>query len=224
MFYLSGGELSNKGERMPDTPTNSRRSAGAHAPTRQEFSVRLPTLGALAAASLLFSAGAVQAQELRVGAGYAPHAPEKGASVVVEYLFKPVDMLEFAGSPRPYVGTQLSLDGYTNYAQAGLIWRFEQKRTYIDLGAGLSVHDGALSLPRPTPGLSDEENQRRRNDRDKYIEFNERWLFHATFALGLRLNERWAVEIEGQHWSNGQLGNETHDGADSVGLRAAYRF
>ncbi len=175
-----------------------------------------------ASISLLPTAG--QAQELRVGAGYAPHGPEQGASVVVEYLFKPAQALEFVGSPRPYVGTQLSLEGYTNYAQAGLIWRFEQKRTYVDLGAGLSVHDGALTLPRPTVGLSDEENQRRRHARDNYIEFDKRWVFHATFAVGLRLNEQWAVEVEGQHWSNGQLGNDTHDGADSVGLRAAYRF
>lgn len=177
---------------------------------------------ALGAVSLFATSS--QAQELRVGAGYAPHAPEKGSSVVVDYLFKPSQALEFMGAPRPYVGTQLSLEGYTNYAQAGLIWRFEQKRTYVDLGAGISVHDGALTLPRPTPGLSDEENQRRREVRDNYIEFDKRWLFHATFAVGLRLDEHWAVEIEGQHWSNGQLGNDTHDGADSVGLRAAYRF
>lgn len=208
---------------MPDMPTNSRRSTAADALIGQELAGRLSAM-ALAAVSLLLCAGSAQAQEIRVGAGYAPHAPEKGASVVIDYLFKSPSLLEWAGSPRPYVGAQLSLDGYTNYAQSGLIWRFEQKRTYVDLGAGLSVHDGALSLPRPTPGLSDEENQRRRDKRDKYIEFDKRWVFHATFAVGLRLNESWAVEIEGQHWSNGQLGVDTHDGADSVGLRAAYRF
>ena len=60
--------------------------------------------------------------------------------------------------------------------------------------------------------------------RNNYIEFDKRWVFHATFAVGLRLDEHWALEIEGQHWSNGQLGNDTHDGSDSVGLRAAYRF
>lgn len=205
-------------------PANSRRSAGAHALLGQALTSRPAAMALAAAASLMVCAGPVHAQELRLGAGYAPHGPEKGASVVIDYVFKPLEVLDFVGSPRPYVGTQLSLDGYTNYAQTGLLWRFEQKRTYVDLGAGLSVHDGELSLPRPTPGLSDEENQRRRAARDKYIEFDKRWLFHATFAVGLRLNESWAVEIQGQHWSNGQLGNETHDGADSVGLRAAYRF
>lgn len=205
---------------MPDIHTEGSRSARS---PRLRRAGRLPAT-ALASASLMFTAGAAHAQELRVGAGYAPHGPEKGASVVVEYLFSSPDVLKFAGSPRPFVGTQLSLDGYTNYAQAGLMWRFEQKRTYVDLGAGLSVHDGSLYLARPAAGTPDEENQRRRHDRDEYIEFDRRRVFHATFAVGLRLNERWAVEVEGQHWSNGSFGSETHDGADSLGLRAAYRF
>jgi hypothetical protein len=184
-------------------------------------------LGAAFAGVLTLSAaagGAAHAQELRLGGGYAPHGPEKGASIVADVLFGPPKALRFLGSPRPYIGGQFSLDDYTNYGQAGLIWRWEHKRAYLDLGAGVSVHDGSLSLPQPTPGLSDAENARRRAVRDEYIEFDTRWLFHATFAVGLRLDERWALEIEGQHWSNGQLGNDTHDGADSLGLRVAYRF
>lgn len=177
------------------------------------------------AAGLLALAGAAQAQELRVGAGYSPHEPELGSSVIIEYLFAPPQALKFMGSPRPYVSTQLSLDDYTNYVQGGLIWRLmDRPRTYFDLGAGVAVHDGELSLPRPTDGLSLEENNRRRAIRDEYIEFDRRWVFHATFALGYRLSDRWAVEFEGQHWSNGELGSDTHDGADSLGLRAAYRF
>lgn len=173
---------------------------------------------------LLATAGAAQGQELRVGAGYSPHEPEVGASVIIEYLFPPAQALKIIGTPRPFVSTQLSLDGYTNYAQGGLIWRFERQKAYLDLGAGIAVHDGYLSLPRPEPGVPHEENLRRKAMRDDYIEFDKRWVFHATFAVGYRLSERWAVELEGQHWSNGQLGNDTHDGADSVGLRAAYRF
>lgn len=175
-------------------------------------------------AAMLAMAGPAVAQELRVGAGYSPHEPEYGGSVIVEYLFAPVTALKLIGTPRPYVSTQLSTDGYTNYLQGGLIWRFEGERTYFDLGGGLAVHDGALSLPSPEPGVPDEENQRRRIARDNYIEFDKRWVFHATFAVGYRLSERWAVEFEGQHWSNGQVGNDTHDGTDSLGLRAAYRF
>jgi hypothetical protein len=109
--------------------------------------------------------------------------------------------------------------------QTGLLWRlYEGRRVYFDLGGGLSVHDGELYLPRPDPMASPEENAPARHMREERIEFDQRWVFHATFALGWRLNERWAVEFEGQHWSNGQLRSETHDGVDSLGLRAAYRF
>ncbi|MGH6963074.1 MAG: acyloxyacyl hydrolase [Phenylobacterium sp.] len=179
---------------------------------------------ALAVVSGLAGAGAVQAQELRVGAGYAPNGPEHGASLIAEYLFKPLKVLSFVGSPRPYVSGQVSLEGVTSFAQAGLIWRWEGKRTYFDLGGGLSVHDGDLTLPRPMSGLTEEENARRRHERDVRAEWGYRTLFHATFALGWRLNSKWAVEFEGQHWSNGHVGSNTHDGANSLGVRAAYRF
>ena len=179
---------------------------------------------ALAVLVGLAAAGAVQAQELRMGAGYAPNGPEHGASIIAEYLFKPLKVLSFAGSPRPYASGQLSLEGMTNFAQAGLIWRWERNRTYLDLGGGLAVHDGDLTLPRPMSGLSAEENNRRRHERDVRAEWGYRTIFHATFAVGWRLNPRWAVEFEGQHWSNGHVGSDTHDGANSLGLRAARRF
>lgn len=88
----------------------------------------------------------------------------------------------------------------------------------------MSVHDGELSLPRPTPGLTDAENDRRRAVRKRYIEWDTRVVAHATFAAGVRICDRWAVEVHGQHWSNGQFSDDTHDGADTLGARAAYRF
>lgn len=198
------------------------RSIAGRAP---QFIADWSALAGAAVVGLSAGAGAAQAQELRVGAGYAPHGPEEGSSVIIEYLVGPPRALKFMGSPRPYVSTQLSLEGYTNYVQGGLMWRvMDRERTYLDLGAGVAVHDGDLSLPRPEPGVPHEENLRRRAIRDEYIEFDSRWVFHATFALGYRLNDRWAIEFEGQHWSNGQLSNDEHDGADSLGLRAAYRF
>ena len=179
---------------------------------------------ALAAVTALGVADPVQAQELSVGGGYAPNGPEHGASLMAQFLFKSPHILRFLGSPRPYVSGQLSLEDTTNFAQAGLIWRWEGQRVYFDLGGGMAVHDGAITLPRPMSGLSPEENARRRHDRDRLAEWGYRTIFHATFALGWRLNERWALEFEGQHWSNGHVGSDTHDGANSLGLRAAYRF
>jgi hypothetical protein len=179
---------------------------------------------ALAALGGLATTSVAQAQELRVGAGYAPNGPEHGASLIAEYLFKPLKALDVVGSPRPYVSGQLSLEDVTNFAQAGLIWRWEHRRAYLDLGGGVAVHDGALSLPRPSSAVTEVENIRRRQERDKHAEWGYRTIFHATFAVGWRLNPRWAVEFEGQHWSNGHVGSDTHDGANSLGLRAAYRF
>jgi hypothetical protein len=181
-------------------------------------------MAALAAMAGLLAAGPVQAQELRVGAGYAPNGPEHGASLIAEYLFKPLKVLRVVGSPRPYVSGQLSLEDVTNFAQAGLIWRWERERAYLDLGGGVAVLDGALTLPRPSPAVTEEENIRRRHVRDENAEWGYRAIFHATFAVGWRLNSRWALEFEGQHWSNGHVGSDTHDGANSLGLRAAYRF
>ena len=156
--------------------------------------------------------------------GHATHAPERAASVLADYVFPPLRALSFVGSPRPYVGAQFSLQGYTDFAQAGLLWRLQGRRAYLDLGAGLAIHNGDIAVPPPMVGVPLEENLRRRHERDTRNQFEHRALYHATFALGWRLSARWALEFEGQHWSNGHVGSDTHDGANSLGLRAAYRF
>ena len=109
-----------------------------------------------AGGALLAAAGPCGAQELRAGAGYAPHKPEQSASIVADYVFKSPKILKFAGAPRPYVGTQVSLEGDTNYAQAGLTWRWGRGKLYLDLGAGLAVHDGAISLLWRTDHLGED--------------------------------------------------------------------
>jgi len=195
------------------------------------MTVRCVALPALVAFATVVFAGRGLAQEVKVGVAYsAPelvlgnsHAPEQGTSVTAEYLFKPIKALRFMGSPRIYLGGVATLDGYTNFAQAGLSWRFQRGRAYVDLGGGLAIHDGELELPKPEPGLSDEENARRRQVRDERSEFVYRELLHASLAFGWRLNDSLAVELSGQHWSNGHLGNTGNDGTDIIGVRLAYR-
>ena len=106
-----------------------------------------------------------------------------------------------------------------------MIWRLQRgARFYLDLGAGLAVHNGDIDVPPPMVGLPLEENLYRRHERDTRNQFEHEVLYHATFALGWRLSPKWALEFDGQHWSNGHLGTNTNDGADSLGLRAAYHF
>ena len=190
--------------------------------------VELVVLAALVACA---PAGACVAQEVRLGLAYsAPtlvygksDGPEQGASLLAEYDFKPIRALHVIGSPRPFVSAVISLDGYTDFAQGGLQWRFSRGKAYLDLGAGLAIHDGHLSLPEPQPGLTEEENARRRRLRQDHSEQVYRTLLHANFAVGWRLSERLALEVTGQHWSNGHLGTTYNDGADVLGLRLAYR-
>lgn len=187
--------------------------------------------GGLAALVACAPAGACLAQEVRLGAGYSAPAlilgdsdkPEQGASLLAEYDFKPVRALKVIGAPRPFVSAVISLDGYTNFAQGGLQWRLSRGKAYLDLGVGLAVHDGELSLPEPQPGLPEAENARRRAVRLDTSEHVYRTLLHANFAIGWRVSERVAVEVTGQHWSNGHLGTTGNDGTDVVGLRIAWR-
>jgi hypothetical protein len=186
----------------------------------------------LAAGGLVALASPCLAQEIRVGLGYTAqsivypgsHGTERGASANAEFLFKPIGALHVIGSPRPFVGVSASLDGFTNFATLGLIWRVQRGRLYGDLGAGGAVHDGHLFLPPPMVGLPLEENIERREVRQERSEFGYRELLHATFDVGWRLNDRWAVELLGQHWSNGHLGTSSNDGADILSARLAYRL
>lgn len=196
------------------------------------FSVaRLRVVAAAAAVGVLGMAGPCLGQEIRVGAGFSGRdlvvqdgsGPEQGSSITAEYLFKPIEALRWVGRPRPYVGVLVSLDGYTNFAQAGLNWRVQHGRFYVDLGGGGAIHDGAISLPGPEEGLPDEVNDARRRARDEGVDFGQRVLFHASLAAGVRLNKHWAIELGAQHWSNGHVHSATNDGSDIASVRVAYR-
>lgn len=167
----------------------------------------------------LVCAGAACAGEVRVGAGPSGHdlvvqiddeGQEQGASVVADYVFDSPDALRMIGSPRPYVGASVSASGYTSFADAGLLYRAEGRRLYVEAGAGLAVHDGELE---PTPGDPDQ------------IAFGSRVLLHFTLGAGVRLTDRWALELSAQHWSHGGVFDDSNnDGADVLAIRAAYRF
>lgn len=176
---------------------------------------------------------AVQAAEVRVGAGPSGHdlvvqvddvGQEQGSSVSLEATVKAPALVRPIRASRAYVGTAISLDGHTNFVHGGLLWRAEGERFYGEAGAGLALHDGEIDLPQPQPGLPAAENAARARRIQEEIAFGSRVLLHFTLAVGYRINDRWAVELGSQHWSHGGLFGDNNDGADQLFLRTAYRF
>lgn len=170
--------------------------------------------------------------EVAIGAANSAHdlvglednASEQGRLATLDVTFQKWELLDWMGSPRPFVGVAVSLSNYTNFLSAGLVWRYTFGPVYLDVGAGGALHDGYVDLPQPEDGLPLAENQRRRRMLDKHTEFGRNSLFHARFAVGYTLSEEWGVELGTQHWSNGNLGNPTNDGADLLEVRVARRF
>ncbi len=185
-----------------------------------------------AAAALVLVPAAAQAGEVRFGGGPSGHdlvfqvddeGQEQGASITADVVFDSPPLLRRIGA-RPYVGGALSLDGHTNFADAGVLWRLEGRKFYGEFATGLAVHDGEVDLPRPDPSQTPEENARRQKVLNEKIDFGSRVVLHFGAAVGYRVTDRWAVELGTQHWSHGGLFGDNNDGADILNLRAAYRF
>ena len=173
----------------------------------------------LAGCVLCLAGSSALADELRVGAGPSGHdlvvqvddeGQEQGASLVADYVFDSPAVLRAIGSPRPYVGTSVSLSGYTSFVDAGLLYRLEGRKVYGEFGFGLATHDGELE---PEIGKPDQ------------IAFGSRVLLHFGLAAGYRVSERWAVELSTQHWSHGGVFDDSNnDGADVLAVRFARRL
>jgi lipid A 3-O-deacylase len=178
--------------------------------------VRAVLVGALCSGAF---AGAASAGEVRVGAGPSGHdlvvqvddeGQEQGASLVADYVFDSPAALRAIGSPRPYVGTSVSLSGYTSFVDAGLLYRAEGRRLYGEFAFGLAAHDGELDANPANPDQ---------------IAFGSRVLLHFGLAAGYRFDERWAVELSTQHWSHGGVFDDSNnDGADVLAIRVARRL
>jgi len=154
------------------------------------------------------------------------HGKEQSISVTAEYVFDSPEWLSWAMSPMPYVGGSLNLGGKTSHSGAGILWRYDLKKDfYFDIGSGLVVHDGALRTPDPLTGTNVVEVSEFRRRKFTEIEFGSRVLFRTQFALGYRINEKWASEITFEHISHAQiLGGPENEGSNNVGFRVARRF
>lgn len=124
--------------------------------------------------------------------------------------------------PRLTAKLQLNTDGRTNFASVGAEWRQHvlRDRVYGQIGIGLTLHDGYRFTPDPfVAGLSALEEARRFDLYANRVSFGSRVLFNPNLSLGVRLNDRWAVEVAFEHFSHAQVFSKQNPGIDNVGIR-----
>lgn len=128
-------------------------------------------------------------------------SPEGGIDVQLGFRGGPM----FPGTKlEPYVFGALNSKGDTNYAAAGLAWKFGD-RIYIRPGLGLAVHSGSAA------NFDNPDNRK--------IEFGSRILFEPELGIGARINDRLTVEASWVHMSHATLFSRQNPGIDNIGLR-----
>jgi lipid A 3-O-deacylase len=152
---------------------------------------------------------------------------EHGKDIVAGYRTTALDELSFIWKPRIHFIAAVNTLGGTNFAAAGLSWRFNfaGDRFYFEPGIGAAIHTGRVNLPSPfEPGLTPAEQQKRLNDWHTKLDLGSRVLFEPELSLGWRATERIAFELSWIHMSHAQLAGPQNPGLGDFGIRAAYRF
>ena len=135
---------------------------------------------------------------------------ESGAQIGVGYRTDRIEALRALGRPVAYVNAMVNTAGETNYAHAGLGWRFDfGSRFYFLPGIGAAVHDG-----------NDDEFQQTPDD----LYLGSRLLFAPELNLGWRVNDRLSVEASWIHLSHGQTRGLQNPGLDDIGVRVAWKL
>jgi hypothetical protein len=111
--------------------------------------------------------------------------------------------------PQPYVFAAVNSSGETNYAAAGLSFKFGDK-IFLRPGLGIAVHTGsAANVDHADHG---------------HVDFGSRILFEPELGLGVRLSNRATLEASWVHLSHAQLFGRQNPGMDNIGARLSWRF
>ncbi len=146
---------------------------------------------------------------------------EENGTVDVQLVYRTAP-LRFLLKPRLTGKLQINTDGRTNFASVGAEWRQHilRRRVYGQVGIGVTVIDGYRFTPDPfAPGISQSEALRRYDIYRRHTSFGSQVLFNPNASIGVRLNQRWAIEATWEHFSHRQLFSNQNPGLDSVGLR-----
>jgi lipid A 3-O-deacylase len=181
------------------------------------------TLGASAARAGEVFLGAY-AHDVDDGISYGKF--EDGAQIVGGVRTTALDELKFLGRPRVHLLAGVNTAGGTNYAAAGLAWRFHlSERVYVQPGIGLAIHDGRVNLPSPdAPGLTPEERLKRLRDFQTKLDLGSRVLFEPELSVGWKATRRLSVELSWIHLSHAKLAGDYNPGVGDVGVRLLYRY
>ncbi len=152
---------------------------------------------------------------------------EHGQQIVGGVRTASLDELAWAFKPRVHLIVGVNTRGGTNYAAAGLSWRFNfaGDRFYLEPGIGAALHTGKVDLPSPDePGLTPAERQRRLFDWQTKLDLGSRVLFEPEWSLGWKATDRLSMELSWIHLSHAQLAGKQNPGLGDFGLRAVYRY
>jgi opacity protein-like surface antigen len=135
--------------------------------------------------------------ELRLGGAASTSDRPISGYAQIEALFSPLSSVtaydpnfSWFFSPRPLVGANISLQGKTNQAFAGLAWDLPISGPFFaEVSFGGLVHDQTLFQIYP--------------DRP---ELTTRFLFRESIAVGFEINPNWRIIAFADHGSNGNLG------------------
>ena len=173
-----------------------------------------PILLAAAATAALFVGGQAAAQEVFGGVfahdvktGITASGIEDGVDLQIGYRGGRFGNSASNWVPAPYAFVSVNSAGDTNFAAAGLSWKFG-RQLYFRPGIGIAVHDGPKNVE---PG----------EDR---IDFGSRVLFEPEAAVGYQFSEKMSAELSIVHLSHAKLFGRQNPGIDNIGVRVNYGF
>ncbi len=165
---------------------------------------------------MMFWGGECQASwvdEVRIGILYhdlgvwSGRSREDGVDFNGELIFSPSAQM-FGGLLRPNLGFSLNDRGDTSKIYGGGVWEYLwHSGWFIDLGLGLTVHNGE----------TEDENVEDRNQLGSPL------LFRLSIESGFTIKNHHRLSIMFDHISNGYL-SEPNEGLDTMGIRYGYRF
>jgi hypothetical protein len=162
---------------------------------------------AVSAASALPAA----AQEVYLGASFhgvdlptSIDTGERGQDLQAGIRSAPIEGLGAIGAPSAYLHGQVSLNGQTSIAAAGLSWKLGKGPVYVRPGIGLAVNTG--KIPRYA-------------NTGQRLDLGSRITFEPELALGVRVDPRIALEASWVHVSHATLLSGQNPGMDFIGAR-----